>query len=158
MIVFVIFLLSTAFLPPAKILVGLALVVIGVGFLMRTFFIRIYAKAQVALKETLTKDKGVPAHDNADEVKEKPSPELPFDHAAIKSVLISSLNPFIGKAIRDTHLRAHTGCSIIAVRRANHTELSPSPEWLFEPDDEIMLLGSDNQLEQGRRWLETGDQ
>lgn len=160
MIIMLIMLLSTAFLPPAEILITLALIMVAVGFLLRRFFIRIYAKAQISLKETLTKEKklsGPEFHPHQSHPAPVPRPELPFDHAAIQTFLIASLNPFIGKAIRDTHLRSKTGCSVIAIRRANHTELSPSPDWVLEPDDQVMLLGSETQLMQGRKWLETGD-
>lgn len=160
MIILLIMLLSTAFLPPAEILITLALIMIGVGFLLRRFFIRIYAKAQISLKETLTKEKnyqGKETHPQASPAVPKPRSELPFDHAAIQTYLIASLNPFIGKAIRDTHLRSKTGCTVIAIRRANHTELSPSPDWILEPNDQVMLLGSETQLTQGRKWLETAD-
>lgn len=160
MLIMLIMLLSTAFLPPAEILITLALLVIGVGFLLRRFFIRIYAKAQISLKETLTKEKklhGMESHLQPPQPAPAPRPELPFDHAAIQTFLIASLNPFIGKAIKDTHLRSKTGCSVIAVRRANKTELSPSPDWILEPDDQVMLLGSETQLTQGRKWLETAD-
>lgn len=159
-IVFMILLLSSAFLPPAEILTALAVMGVVLALVLRRFFIRIYAKAQIALKETLTKEK-IKKHrhsyDSEDENHQGGSkPELPFDHAAIQTVLISTLNPFIGMAIRDTKLRSDTGCSVIAVRRANHTVLSPPPEWIFESEDEAMLLGSPEQLLLGRKLIETG--
>jgi K+/H+ antiporter YhaU regulatory subunit KhtT len=133
---------------------------VALALALRRFFIRIYAKAQIALKETLTKEKIKKHRHSYDSENENhqvgSKPELPFDHAAIQTILISSLNPFIGMAIRDTKLRSDTGCSVIAVRRANHTVLSPPPEWIFESEDEAMLLGSPEQLLLGRKLLEKG--
>lgn len=53
----------------------------------------------------------------------------------------------IGKSIAETSLRAKTGATIIAVQRADKIFQNPQPDFVFEAEDVIMLIGSNEQID-----------
>lgn len=47
-----------------------------------------------------------------------------------------------GKALKETDIRARTGCSIIAVRNAQGLHVNPDPGLRLGPKDEIIIIGT----------------
>lgn len=52
-----------------------------------------------------------------------------------------------GKTLSDLDLRRHTGASVIAVVRGETSRPNPSPEFVLEPGDDLVLVGSHEQVD-----------
>jgi K+/H+ antiporter YhaU regulatory subunit KhtT len=61
----------------------------------------------------------------------------------------------IGKTLGELDLRKYTGATVIAAIRAGHSEINPGPEFKFQPDDIIVLLGSPEEIERAIERLTT---
>ena len=139
--------LSAALLPSWRILIVLLLVIAAVTALLWRSFIRIYSKAQIALEETLAQ----PALPR--------SPELPsslagvLKDAQIATVTITADSPAKGKLIRELALRTRTGASIVAIERAGANIVNPGPDEELQVNDQVVLLGTRQQLDAARRHL-----
>src|SRR6185436_17717598 len=89
--------LSSAILPTLKILVVLVLLAGSFAWLLRRSFFRVYAKAQLALQETLSQTP--PAH--TEHVAKLPSI---LREAHLKTVPVKANSPAAGKLIRELGL------------------------------------------------------
>lgn len=140
-------LFSSFLLPPWEVLLVLTAMVVLVAVLLRTFFIRIYSRAQFSIREVLSREpiqaEAIP-----------PPPPSLLDHARLVTVIIQPGTLAVGRQIRELELRSRTGATAVAVRRGAETIVSPEPELEFRPGDEVLLIGSVAQLEQGRQLLE----
>src|SRR5262245_27336325 len=132
--------LSSALLPTFNVLIVLLLVVGIISWLLRRSFIKVYAKAQVALQETFA---------------QPPAPRHPSAPAALTSLLreadlesvtVASGSPAVGKFIRELELRTRTGASIVAIERNGANIINPGPDEEIQSGDEILLLGTREQL------------
>jgi CPA2 family monovalent cation:H+ antiporter-2 len=146
----ILLLLFTSFLlPPSEVLLVVIGIVIVVALLLRTFFIRIYSRAQVSIREVLSREP------------EQTEPALPrrlpslLENAQLLTVTIRAGTVAVGKQIRELELRTRTGATAVAIRRGTETIISPEPELEFRPDDELLLIGSAVQLEQARGFLDS---
>jgi CPA2 family monovalent cation:H+ antiporter-2 len=140
-------LLSSFLLPPFEVLLILLGIVVLIALLLRTFFIRIYSRAQVSIREVLSRE---------NETIEPASPgRLPslLENAELLTVTIRPGTVAVGKQIRELELRTRTGATAVALRRNGETIVSPEPELEFRPDDELLLIGSAAQLAQARGYL-----
>ncbi len=61
-----------------------------------------------------------------------------------------------GRKIRDLGLRAQTGCSVIGLDRQGHVVINPGPDEMLYPGDRLLLLGSNEQLQQAEHFLSAG--
>jgi monovalent cation:H+ antiporter-2, CPA2 family len=138
---------SSAVLPRANVLALLALVVAGVAFLLRRTLIRVYAKAQIALQETLSQPPLPCAHEPA-----APLGGL-LKAAEIERIGIAPTSPAVGKLIRQLALRRHTGASIVAIERSGATLVNPGPDEELAGHDQVLLLGTREQLDAARVFL-----
>ncbi|MDY0307718.1 MAG: NAD-binding protein, partial [Desulfovibrionaceae bacterium] len=48
----------------------------------------------------------------------------------------------IGKALRDQNIRSVTGCSIVAIKRAETMRINPDPDTVLDAADELIILGT----------------
>lgn len=48
----------------------------------------------------------------------------------------------VGKSIRESNIRAKTGCSIIAVEENGRQTINPDPEMILTADQEVILIGN----------------
>ncbi|MBI1176114.1 cation/H(+) antiporter [bacterium] len=143
-----ILLLSSALLPPVELLAVLALIALVIGLLLKTFFIRIYARAQVTIRETLTREM---VEQPAEPAKKRLN--LP-DDAELLTLLLNERAPCVGKTIQETGLRSKTGASIVALKRDGNSLVNPLPNIELKAGDELLLLGGPAQVEDARRMLE----
>lgn len=132
--------LSSTLLPTLEVLVGLLLVVALVAWWQWRSFVRIYAKAQVALQETFAP---------------RPEPALEADAAKLNSLLrdadlqtvvLPGHSPAAGKLIRELELRTRTGASIVGIARQGRNLINPGPDEELQVGDEVLLLGTPDQL------------
>jgi Trk K+ transport system NAD-binding subunit len=47
-----------------------------------------------------------------------------------------------GRALRDQQIRENTGCSLIAIQRAEQMIINPDPATILNQDDELILIGT----------------
>jgi CPA2 family monovalent cation:H+ antiporter-2 len=138
--------LSSALLDSWKILLVLLLILVTVAMLLWSKLIRIYSKAQVALKDTLAE---APAPYSI----APPSLANLLREAKIETVLIGPASPAKGKLISELGLRSRTGASIVAIERDGSTIINPGPDEEIASGDQILLLGRPAHLQAARSEL-----
>ena len=67
--------------------------------------------------------------------------------ASTETLFIDRASPVIGKTLGELNLRQKTGATVITAIRAGNTEINPGPDFKFEAQDIIVLLGSPEQIE-----------
>jgi CPA2 family monovalent cation:H+ antiporter-2 len=141
-----ILLLSSTILPPWRVMLGLAgLIVLATIFGWKPM-VRFYAKAQIALRETLT-TVHPPSHD-------EPTPMPPMlQSAVLRNVKLTDASPAKGKLVRELALRTKTGASIVGIDRHGESIINPGPDEELAGGDEVLLIGTDAQLEQAKQLL-----
>ena len=143
-------LLSSTLLPSGKLLVVLLIVIAAITALMWTSFIKVYSKAQIALRETLAQ---------APVERETPVP-LPIQgllkDAKLQSVLITDASPAKSRLIRELQLRTRTGASIVAIERKGANIINPNPDEEVQAGDQLLLIGSESQLAKAKAEISVG--
>ena len=144
---FVILLLSSAILPSWNVFLVVVLILVAGGILLARSSIRVYARAQFALKETLSQP---PA--SRESKPERPLPALLHD-AALRPLRLTTNSPAAGKLLGELRLRTKTGASVVGIERAGANIINPGPEEELRPGDEVLLLGSPEQLDAAVEFL-----
>ena len=147
MLVLIILLLSSTILPSWKLLLVQALIVTVTAILLRRSFTKLYSKAQFALQETLAQAP-VRRHDAG----ETTLPAMMRD-AQIATIRIGKAASVAGKLIGELRLRTNTGASIVGIQRGGESIINPGPDEELRADDEVLLLGSEAQLDAARKLL-----
>lgn len=144
--------LSSTLLPSLRTLVPLALLVVILAVWSRRVQIRLYSRAQAALEAALGDRPGGEA--------EEPHEEEDARHfagrlgdARLHSVVLSARSPAVGRGLRELDLRRRSGASVVAVEREGHGLVTPDPEWVFQPQDRLYLIGHASQLAAARHEL-----
>lgn len=139
--------LSTALLPTLEVLLALLVIVACITWLLWRSFIKIYAKAQVALQETFA---------------QPPAPRPHADPAALPSLLreadletvtLAADSPVAGKLIHEIELRSQTGATIVGIERSGANLINPGPDEELQSGDRILLLGTRAQLDSAKAAL-----
>jgi CPA2 family monovalent cation:H+ antiporter-2 len=136
--------LSFTLLPTFKVFVVLLVLAGFISWLLRRSFIRVYSKAQIALQETLSQPP-TPRH--------APAPAaLPslLREADLETTTIAAGSSAVGKCIRELQLRIRTGASIVGIERNSGSIINPAPEEELQAGDQVLLLGTREQLEAGK--------
>ncbi|MDP6892920.1 MAG: cation:proton antiporter [Verrucomicrobiota bacterium] len=137
-------LLSSALLPPLKIMLALMVVVAVVAWLQWRFLVRVYARAQIAIKETL----------ESHEISQSREVEQELLRAAhLERVCLNKGSAVLGQAIAVLRLREETGVSIVGIERDGERILNPGGGEVILEGDVVLLLGEKDQLEQARAKL-----
>src|ERR1043166_6659490 len=134
--------LSSALLPSGRILIALVVILIALAVLLWRSCIKIYSKAQIALRETLStppllEERTVPV-------------SLALKHAQLETVTIAPASPSAGKLIRELQLRTKTGASAVGIERTGTAVVNPGPDEEIQPGDKVLLLGTTEQLAAAR--------
>jgi CPA2 family monovalent cation:H+ antiporter-2 len=142
--------LSSALLPTFNVMLVLLLLAGIISWMLRRLFIKVYAKAQVALLETLAQ----PSDPRPDLL---PAPLKPvLRDADLEAVSIPSGSPAAGRLIRELALRTRTGASIVGIERHGTNLINPGPDEELQVDDQVLLLGTRAQIEAARAQLKPG--
>jgi CPA2 family monovalent cation:H+ antiporter-2 len=139
--------LSSALLPPFKVMIVLLAVVALIAWLLWRSFIKIYSKAQFALRETLAQPPA-PRHHH----EPAPLPSI-LKEADLETVAIAPGSMAAGKLIRELGLRTLTGGSIVGIERNGQGIINPGPDEELQPGDQVLLLGSRTQLDAAKAAL-----
>lgn len=134
-------------MPPLNVLLVLLVIIGLIAWLLWRSFIKVYAKAQVALLETFAQPP-VPRHDTAQLAR-----PAQLRDADLEAVILTAGAAAIGKLIRELELRTKTGASIVAIERHGVNTVSPGPDEELQVNDQVLLLGSSAQLEKARKHL-----
>jgi CPA2 family monovalent cation:H+ antiporter-2 len=141
--------LSSALLPTFKVLLVLLLVTALITWLLWHSFIKVYSRAQLALRETLA---------------EAPLPRPSVAAAALPGLLreadlavcvIAADSPAAGKLIRELQLRTQTGASVVGIERNGERIINPSSDEELRAGDQLLLIGNRAQLDAARKWFST---
>ncbi len=66
---------------------------------------------------------------------------------AAEQIEVSEGSPFVGRSIKDANLRHDFGVIVVAIKRAaGHMEFNPPPEAKIGVDDQLVVLGNNEQL------------
>lgn len=133
-------LLTAALLPPLKVLIMMLGIVGVTGWLLRRSCIKVYSKAQLALRETLARRE----HETATMPRALPAF---LREADLETITVDALSAAAGKLIRELQLRTRTGASIVGIQRRELQIINPGPDEEIQAGDQLLLLGSREQLE-----------
>ena len=141
-------LLSSALLPPLGVMLALAVVLVVVAWLQWRFLVRVYARAQIALKETFEANELGQAEAEVGDL-----PVGLLEAAHLDSVRLAKGSPVIDQRIGELDLRTNTGVSIVGIERDGERIVNPGPEETLHEGDRLLLLGEDNQLPKAKAEL-----
>ena len=133
--------LGSTLLPTFKVLLVLLVVVALVTWLLWRSFVKVYAKAQVALQETFA----TPAMPHSEPAAAAALPVL-LREADLATVILAADSPAVGKLIRELELRTRTGASIVGFARNGTNLINPGPDEELQSGDHVLLLGNSAQL------------
>jgi len=140
--------LSAALLPSVKVFLALLMIAVILSLALRRSFIKVYAKAQFSLQETLSKS-------SPPQPEQSPSAMSSlFREANLERVMIEPDSVAAGKRIRELQLRTETGASIIGIERNGASLINPGPDEELQAGDHILLLGTRPQLASAKTALE----
>jgi len=78
----------------------------------------------------------------------------PWD-VVTRQVTISSQSKLIGLTLNESHLRAETKTNLLGISREGFFSDQISPDYIFYPGDTLLLLGTDNQLDNAEKFIRT---
>ncbi len=141
-------LLSSAVLPSFNVLIVAALVLMLAAIFLRRSFIRIYSRAQIALRETFATPADAHPHEE--------SLALPSSlrNAHLAMVVIHEGSSGAGVMIGELRLRTQTGASIVGIERDRANIVNPGIDEELRTGDRVLILGTAGQLESARVLLE----
>lgn len=140
---------SLPVLPGGRGAVAAVAVIAGVGVLVWRAANRLYSRIQANLRETLARSHAEP----------ETGPALVahlVEQGAEVRVLTLRLGPGAkgaGRTIAELDLRAATGATLLQINRAAGVIPAPSPQTRLEPGDEVLLVGTGEQVDAARRAL-----
>ncbi|RBP44475.1 transporter (CPA2 family) [Roseimicrobium gellanilyticum] len=140
-----ILLLSSALLPSWNLLIVLALLLLVATLLLRRSFIRLHARAQVALVETFETP---PAPHPHEESESKVHPLL--REAQLDTITVSPTSTAAGKVIAELKLRTLTGASIVGIERSGENVINPGIDEEIKAGDSVLLIGTIAQIEKAK--------
>ena len=146
MLLVILFFGSTV-LPPQRTLAAMGVIIVVLAAIFWKFNIRIYSKAQVALREVFTGNQSwlnLVSPNSAQEI---------FSEAHLVDTVIATQSPAANKMIRDLNLRATSGVIIIGLEREGNMAVSPAADEVLMPGDRIYMLGTGPQLEKARHLI-----
>jgi K+/H+ antiporter YhaU regulatory subunit KhtT len=129
-------------------MLALAVVLAGVAWLQWRFLVRVYARAQIALKETFEASELGQAEA---EIGELPAGLLEAAH--LDSMRLVKGSPAAGQCIGELELRTNTGVSIVGIERDAERIVNPGPEETLLEGDLLLLLGENTQLPKAKAEL-----
>ena len=68
-------------------------------------------------------------------------------HFTLKSFLVQSYHPFIGKTIRDSNIRESVNGLVAGLERDNMRILNPDPDTVLQVDDLLLLVGETERIQ-----------
>ena len=140
-------LLSSTLLPSGNVLL-ITLVIMGVfSFVLYRGAVKLYSRAQSALRDTFAQPADPPL------LQEAPSLPPLLREARLETVEVQPDTEAAGKMIAELKLRTQTGASVVGIERHGNSIVNPGPDEELESGDQILLLGSEDQLQAAKELL-----
>lgn len=132
-------LMGASLLPPWPVLVAIGAVLAIVLWRLWGHFVRIYSRAQVTLRETLS--------DPVDAHRQEAGRALPhlLAGARLSRATVGAGANAVGKMIRELEIRKLSGASVIAIERSDGPVLNPGPHEELRVADVVYLFGTEEQ-------------
>jgi len=140
--------LSSPLLPPGNLLLIALLAVPALTWALWRWAIQLHSKGQAALAATFSQS----ALPQADSANSKAATFL--SDANLETVTVSDRWERVPVRIRDLGLRPKTGVSIVGVERDGKTEINPDPDAELRVGDQVLLLGTPDQIQAACSFLE----
>jgi monovalent cation:H+ antiporter-2, CPA2 family len=148
-LVLLVALLSSALLPSRNVLL-LTLLIMGISsFVLYRGAVRLYSRAQSALRDTFAQPADPPV------LQEAPSLPPLLREARLETVEVRPDTEAAGKMIAELKLRTLTGASVVGIERRGNSIVNPGPDEELESGDQILLIGSEEQLKAAKELLTT---
>ncbi|MEW6055665.1 MAG: cation:proton antiporter [Bdellovibrionota bacterium] len=130
--------------------VGLLNLVLAAVF-FRQFYRRIEASYQWFEEQFLSTFRSSSTHhrNTTEALKEL----APWD-AHLMHIKVHADSELAGKPIQEAALRNKYGLNIVAIQRGSKVIVSPTPQLVIYPQDDLLVLGTDEQVEAGRKLAE----
>ena len=138
-------LVSITLLPPWPVLAGVVAVLAIATYFMWRNFSRLYGRAEEALSTTLA--------ESEEHREEHQHLTTLLRDASLTTVELVAGSPAVGQLIRELQLRSSTGASVVGIDRAGVSMINPGPDVEFHVGDQVMLLGTRQNLDDARRRL-----
>lgn len=147
MLVLLVALLSSTLFPSRNVLL-LTLLIMGIAsFVLYRGAVKLYSRAQSALRDTFAQPADPPA------LQEAPSLPPLLREARLETVEIQSDSDAAGRMIAELKLRSQTGASVVGIERQGTNIVNPGPDEELEVGDQILLIGSEDQLNAAKELL-----
>lgn len=140
-------LLSSTLLPSGNVLVLTLLIMVISGFVLYRTAVKLYSSAQSALRDTFAQP--------ADPRLLNETASLPplLREARLETVEVEPGAEAAGKMIAELKLRTQTGASVVGIERRGSSIVNPGPDEELESGDQILLIGSEDQLKAAKELL-----
>lgn len=76
--------------------------------------------------------------------------DLSDNHSIVE---VKTGRKMIGESLIELDIRAKFGCNVVAVKRGEVIDVSPSPEYIFEPEDILLVIGRDDDIHRFEKHL-----
>jgi CPA2 family monovalent cation:H+ antiporter-2 len=146
-LILLIALLSSTLLPSWNVLWITLLVTIISGVFLYRGAVRLYSRAQAALRATFAQAADPPI------LQETPSLPPLLREARLESVEVQPGTVAAGKMIAELRLRTQTGASIVGIERDGTSIVNPGADEELQSGDQVLLIGSEDQLQAARELL-----
>ncbi len=148
-LVLLIALLSSTLLPSRNVLL-LMLLIMGISsFVLYRGAVKLYSRAQSALRDTFAQPADPPL------LKEALSLPPLLREARLETVAVLPGTQADGKMIAELKLRTLTGASVVGIERRGTSIVNPAPDEELESGDQILLIGSEDQLNAAKELFNT---
>lgn len=148
-LVFAAFLAAAPFLPPLPLLLLSLAAFLGAAIVLWETMARLHARVGSALEQALGGEtQGEERLAVLDALREEYRWGLEVERARVAGGSAAAVSTVGG-----LDLRARSGATLIAVQRRGHTIVNPSPGFVLESGDALLLLGDPDQLERARTLL-----
>ena len=148
-LVLLIALLSSTLLPSRNVLL-LMLLIMGISsFVLYRGAVNLYSRAQSALRDTFAQPADPPL------LKEALSLPPLLREARLETVAVLPGTQADGKMIAELKLRTLTGASVVGIERRGTSIVNPAPDEELESGDQILLIGSEDQLNAAKELFNT---
>jgi CPA2 family monovalent cation:H+ antiporter-2 len=146
-------LLSSAFLPPWPVVLVLLAIVILIAWFSWRHLVRIYSKLHGALQDALEPDPRQAAGEETPPSAAHAQLATMLRRSALAHIPIQLESPAVYKVLSELKLRTLSGASVVAIERADDSLINPGPSEEIRPDDVLLLLGTEEQIQLARTLL-----
>jgi CPA2 family monovalent cation:H+ antiporter-2 len=146
-LVLLVALLSSTLLPSRNVLLLTLLIMVISSFVLYRGAVKLYSRAQSALRDTFAQPADPPL------LKEAPSLPPLLREARLETVQVRPGTEAAGRMIAELKLRTQTGASIVGIERHGSNIVNPGPDEELEGGDQILLIGSEEQLKAAKELL-----